>query len=112
MWCAVRKKSLYRTVLVEVALSIIETYVLHCGTRQGHFPMKIEVRLVAALDRGRGGTMIREVPQATAGRALAEKLGIPTEEVGIVLVNGRHASLDEALADGDVLSLLPMIGGG
>jgi molybdopterin converting factor small subunit len=39
-------------------------------------------------------------------------LTIPEPEIGIVLVNGRHAPLAQTLNEGDTLSLFPLVGGG
>jgi len=43
---------------------------------------------------------------------IVEDIKIPFKDIGIVLVNGRHASFQDILKDGDVLSLMPLIGGG
>lgn len=45
-------------------------------------------------------------------RALAERLGIPVDEIKIVFVNGQAAELDRVLADGDRVGLFPPVGGG
>jgi molybdopterin converting factor small subunit len=34
------------------------------------------------------------------------------EELGIVLINGRHAWVERVLQEGDTLSLFPLVGGG
>ena len=44
--------------------------------------------------------------------AIVNELAIPVEEVGVILINGRHASLDQTVAEGDTLSLFPLVGGG
>ncbi|MEW6262909.1 MAG: MoaD/ThiS family protein [Thermodesulfobacteriota bacterium] len=43
---------------------------------------------------------------------LLESLGIPAKKVKIIMVNGHHASLDQALSDGDRVGLFPPVGGG
>jgi sulfur-carrier protein len=50
-----------------------------------------------------------EVPTVTA---LCEALGVPVSAVGLVLVNGVHAALQDALRPGDEVSLFPPVGGG
>lgn len=74
--------------------------------------MEIEVKLFAGFRTGRfkKQDMIVE-PGTTPGR-IALLLAIPLEEIGIVFVNGRHGDLDRPLAQGDVLSLFPVVGGG
>jgi molybdopterin converting factor small subunit len=39
-------------------------------------------------------------------------IGIPEKEVRLIFVNGRHASLEDRLAEGDTLALFPPVGGG
>lgn len=48
---------------------------------------------------------------ATVGGVLA-LYRVPLEKPKILLVNGRHATLDQALADGDTLSAFPPVAGG
>ena len=48
----------------------------------------------------------------TSPRDIAKRLGIPHEEIHLVFINGRVASLDQLLQDGDRLALFPPIGGG
>lgn len=43
---------------------------------------------------------------------LAKKLGLPCNEIKIVMVNGRHASLEQTLSDGDRIGFFPAVGGG
>ena len=51
------------------------------------------------------------VPGLTCNRIIRD-IGIPEKEVKLIFVNGRHASLEDQLADGDTLALFPPIGGG
>ncbi len=39
-------------------------------------------------------------------------LKIPCEEVKVVFVNGKHASLQTKLKDGDRIGIFPAVGGG
>lgn len=43
---------------------------------------------------------------------LAEKIGLPLEEIKIVMVNGRHAGLEQTVNNGDRVSYFPAVGGG
>lgn len=47
----------------------------------------------------------------TLGQVVAE-LEITIGEVGMVLVNGRHASMEQELRDGQLVALFPMLSGG
>jgi molybdopterin converting factor small subunit len=44
--------------------------------------------------------------------AIVTELAIAEEEVGVILINGRHSNLDQSLVEGDNLSLFPLVGGG
>ncbi|UFS69203.1 MoaD/ThiS family protein [Geomonas sp. RF6] len=74
--------------------------------------MKITVKLFASFRDNRFKVADREYPCGTTGRSVMEEVGITEEEMGIVLVNGRHVSLDDALQEGDTLSMFPLVGGG
>lgn len=43
---------------------------------------------------------------------LMRRLGIPEDKVKVIMVNGRHASPDRIMADGDRLAIFPAVGGG
>ncbi len=74
--------------------------------------MNITVKLFASFRAGRFGEQVRPYGEgATPGEIIAE-LGIDPSEVGVLLANGRHAAFDQALAEGDILSVFPLIGGG
>lgn len=45
-------------------------------------------------------------------RELAEKLGLPLTEIKIVMLNGRHATLDHNISDNDRVGYFPAVGGG
>lgn len=74
--------------------------------------MRVTVRLHGLFRSGRFKEEVRELPPGLTARTLAERLHIPVGLVGIVLIGETHARLDDPLSDGDVVSLLPMMGGG
>jgi len=74
--------------------------------------MRVTVKLHASLQNGRFEERVLDVGGATAVRDLAQRLGIPAARVGIQVVNGRHARLDDLLAPGDTVALFPPVGGG
>ena len=50
-----------------------------------------------------------------AGKSISQvlaELGIPSVLVAVVLINGRQESKDYVLQDGDVVKLVPLVGGG
>jgi molybdopterin converting factor small subunit len=53
-----------------------------------------------------------DYPAGTTVGDVADGLTLPRAEVGIVLINSRHAELGRQLADGDTLALFPLLGGG
>ena len=74
--------------------------------------MQITVKLFAHFRNNRFNKEVRTIaPDTTVGAIVAE-LAIAEDEVGVVLINGRHGSLDQPLAEGDNLSLFPLVGGG
>ena len=74
--------------------------------------MTIEARLFATLREGRGKIVHVELDEGARVADLAERLGISPVEIAILLVGGRDARLDRALADGDTVSIFPPVGGG
>ncbi len=72
----------------------------------------IEVRVFATLREGRDKiSMLPPEGIATAGDVL-RLLGIPEQEVSILLINGFHSKSDDSVKDGDILALFPPVGGG
>jgi sulfur carrier protein ThiS len=53
-----------------------------------------------------------ELPDGSDAKDLIHQLGIPLEEVGILGVNGRLATLDQKLEEGNVIYIMPFVGGG
>lgn len=74
--------------------------------------MRVTVRLHGLFRTGRFKEDVRELAPGGTARALAELLQIPVRLVGIVLIGGAHARLDDPLTEGDVVSLLPHMEGG
>lgn len=74
--------------------------------------MNVTVRLFATLREGRGKELPLDLPEGATPAAVAERLGIATGDIAILLVNGRDGRADGALAEGDRLSFFPPVGGG
>jgi len=74
--------------------------------------MKITVKLFANFRVGRFKVEERDYPEGTHCRQIVAELGMREEELGVVMVNSRHAPLDQELHEGDALALFPLVGGG
>ena len=74
--------------------------------------MQVTIKLFANF---RNDRFIKEVqtiaPGSTVG-AIVSELALTEEEVGVILINGRHSNLEQPLTEGDILSLFPLVGGG
>ena len=74
--------------------------------------MKIMINLYATFRVGRFKQQERDYPDGiTLGQVVAD-IGVPAEDLGMALVNSRHAPLKQVLNDGDSLSLFPLLAGG
>ncbi len=71
--------------------------------------MNITVKLFATFRTGRFGTENREYDSGTTVENIIEELKIPVDQIGVFLVNGRHLELDAEVAEGDILSIFPLV---
>lgn len=74
--------------------------------------MNVQVKLFATFRKGRFNTSDVELADGVCVGEVLDQLTIPRDQVGILLVNGRDARPDDALAADDVVSIFPSIGGG
>ena len=74
--------------------------------------MKVTIKLIGAFRIGRFKEEVRKYPSVTVVRELVAELRIPDALLGIVLINGTHAGVEDLLKDGDTVCLLPFIDGG
>jgi sulfur-carrier protein len=74
--------------------------------------MQVTVRLFAGFRINRFKEETRQYDAPVTVKQVIAELGIPEAEVGIIFINGRNASIDQTLAEGDALSLFPLVGGG
>jgi len=68
------------------------------------------VKLFLHLRKNRIQTV--ELTDGSKARDLVGILGIRLEEVGVLSINDRQAALDQQLKGGDIVSIIPPIGGG
>ena len=74
--------------------------------------MQVTIKLFANFRNDRFIKEVRTIaPDSTVG-AIVSELALTEEEVGVILINGRHSNLDQPLTEGDILSLFPLVGGG
>jgi len=77
--------------------------------------LMIEVELIAGLEDVLNPRERRPTPEYRPGmtvRDVLEELAIDRKSIVVALVNGRVATLDSELADGDRVRLIPPLGGG
>jgi sulfur-carrier protein len=74
--------------------------------------MKVTVKLFANFRNGRFEIEDRQYPEGATVGTVVDGLDLSRHELGIVLVNSRHVSVEHPLAEGDTLALFPLVGGG
>lgn len=74
--------------------------------------MQVTVKLFATFRNNRFKVEEQVLAEGTQCRTVVLDLGLTEEEIGIIMINGRHGVLDQVLMAGDVLSLFPLVGGG
>ena len=74
--------------------------------------MRVRVSLYSALRIDRFSEAEVELPEGATVNDLLEKLGLPQQDVGIVMVNARSGTFQQRLQQGDRITLIPPIGGG
>jgi molybdopterin converting factor small subunit len=74
--------------------------------------MNITVKLFASFRAGRFDIETGDYPEGTTVADVADSLNLPQSELGIMMINNRHVKLDRQLAEGDILALFPLLGGG
>lgn len=78
---------------------------------------KVEVRLYASLRKyhpslGSNEAFLIELDDKANLGSLLDKLKIPKQELGILMVNGKWQKESYLLQDGDRIGIFPLIGGG
>lgn len=72
----------------------------------------VTIKLFAHFRNGRFKEAAQQLAPGADCRQAILGLGFRLSEMGIVLVNGQHAPLDQPLNEGDTLALFPLVGGG
>lgn len=74
--------------------------------------MLVTIKLFATFRTGRFGQETREYAAGTTVGDILNELNLPLDEIGATLINHIHVEEDQALKDGDMLSIFPLVGGG
>ena len=74
--------------------------------------MQINLKLFAMFRVGRFAATTRQYPPGTRIAEVIRELQIPEAQIGMIMLNNRHAEPGQQLNDGDTLSLFPLVGGG
>ncbi len=70
--------------------------------------MNITVKLYASFRMKWGQGIIRACRPGSTIVDVVAAIGIPDNESFVIVLNGLHASLDDYLHEGDILSLMPL----
>jgi sulfur-carrier protein len=79
--------------------------------------MKVEIALYASLSRylpagAENRKAVITAPDGATAREIMSHLSIPQDHPNILLVNGKQASPDTVLKDGEALAVFPPLAGG
>jgi molybdopterin synthase sulfur carrier subunit len=74
--------------------------------------MKLEIKLFASLQKFMPNAEKVELDDNCTVSDLLRKIGINPSEVAIILVNGQHVELDQALSENETVAIFPPIAGG
>ena len=79
--------------------------------------MEVELRLSATLRDYVPGYnpetgMAVSIGENTSALDLANSLGLPSNKIKFIMINGRHVPIETTLSAGDRLAYFPAVGGG
>jgi molybdopterin converting factor small subunit len=74
--------------------------------------MQIHVKCYATLRVYQPKDGVVEAEEGESLQDVVQRLGLPLREAKVIFVNGKHASLDQSLRDGDRIAVFPAVGGG
>lgn len=74
--------------------------------------IQITIRLIGAFRTNRFKEQLTSYPVGIRVETIVDGLGIPRRALGTVLINGLHAKTTDQPQDGDIVALLPILGGG
>lgn len=74
--------------------------------------LKVLVKLFANLRDNREKEQLMDLEEGMVPRDVIEKLGIPFEDVAIIMINGKRKEADALLLQDDTVAIFPPVGGG
>jgi molybdopterin synthase sulfur carrier subunit len=74
--------------------------------------MQLTVKLFAYFRDNRFKEREMDFVEGTTILDVVHFLNLPENELGVIMVNSRHSSLERQLKEGDIVALFPPIGGG
>lgn len=74
--------------------------------------MQVFVKLFAYFRDDRFKQAVISFPEGTTPEKVITSLDIDSDDVGVIMVNNRHAQPDAVLQEDDILAIFPKIGGG
>ncbi len=74
--------------------------------------MQFNVKLFAYFRDNRFKEKLSEYPDGTTVEDVIRSLDIDLEEVGVLMINSRHCTLQQQPQNGDQLAIFPVVGGG
>ena len=74
--------------------------------------MQLTVKLFAYFRDNRFKEREMDFVEGTTILDVVHFLNLPENELGVIMVNSRHRSLERQLKEGDIVALFPPIGGG
>ena len=74
--------------------------------------MDVEIRLFESLKKHQPESAKVRLAAGSRVSDLLDVLGIPTDDVGVLMVNRADGRFDQQLQNGDVVTVIPPIGGG
>ena len=74
--------------------------------------MQLTVKLFAYFRDHRFKEREMDFVEGTTILDVVHFLNLPENELGVIMVNSRHSSLERQLKEGDIVALFPPIGGG
>jgi molybdopterin converting factor small subunit len=74
--------------------------------------MKLKVKLFAYFRDNRFVAEVKEYPDTITVGEIVDRLNIDRDDIGITMLNSKHCAFEDCPAEGDILAIFPMVGGG
>jgi len=74
--------------------------------------VKVTIKLFAYFRESRFKVENRDLAEGTTVGEVVDLVKIDRKEVGVTMINSRHATFNKKLHENDMLAIFPVIGGG